>query len=136
MINDSLKIASTTRYKYPHGAVYLGPANETVSSGFLELAPGQATPKMTRPLPEHIKQIECICEIEMFDEQNRISIKRLNPGDTFVIPTGIVRVHRNRFDQPSLNYWEYQGNALALITEIKHEGLLDEKFPSQEINTS
>ena len=71
-----------------------------------------------------------------FDEQNRISIKRLNPGDTFVIPTGIVRVHRNRFDQPSLNYWEYQGNALALITEIKHEGLLDEKFPSQEINTS
>ncbi len=128
MINDTLKIATTTRYRYPHGAVYLGPSSEMLSSGFLEIAPGQATPKMTRPLPEHIKQTSGSCEIEMFDEQNKITIKKLNPGDTFVIPTNIIRVHRNRFSQPSLNYWEYQGNALKLIAQTKQEGILDEKF--------
>lgn len=130
MINDSLKLETTARYKYPHGAVYLGPASETISSGFLELAPGQATPKMRRPLPEHVKQITGCCEIEMFDDQNRISIKKLNPGDTFVIPTNITRVHRNRSDQLSLNYWEYQGNALALIDQTKANGLLDTNFPA------
>lgn len=123
MINDSLKIESTTRYKYPHGAVYLGPVSETLSCGFLEISPGQATPKMTRPLPEHIKQIKGTCEIEMFDDQNRITIKKLTPGDTFIIPTVIVRVHRNRSHEPSLNYWEYQGNALSLIDQIKANGL-------------
>ena len=130
MINDSLNINTTTRYKYPHGAVYLGPSNETLSSGFLEIGPGLATPKMTRPLPEHIKQIQGECEIEMFDSQDRISIKKLTAGESFVIPTGIVRVHRNRFAAPSINYWEYQGNALTLVDQVRTTGLLDDKFPS------
>ncbi len=128
MLNGSLKIESCSKYKYPHGAVYIGSSNETLSCGFLEILPGQATNKLAQPLPEHVKQISGVSEIEMFDELNRVSIKRLNPGETFIIPTNMIRVHRNREITPAINYWEYQGNATALIAQIRAEGLLDETW--------
>lgn len=125
MLKDNLKLKDCKKYKFPHGAVFIGPSDETLSCGFLLLDPDSATPKMIRPLPEHIKQIKGSSEIEIFNEQNKIRIKQLKPGDKYFISTGVVRVHRNRTPKPSINYWEYQGNATALIDQIRSDGILD-----------
>lgn len=125
MIKDNIKITQCQRYKYPHGAVYIGPSDATVSCGYLELAPDRATNKIMRALPEHVKQIEGVSEIEIFDEDNKITIKRLEPGNTFLIPTSALHVHRNRGVVKSINYWEYQGNATTFIDQIKKHGILD-----------
>ena len=128
MLKADIKIDQCQRYKYPHGAVYIGPSDETVSCGFLELSPDRATNKITRPLPEHVKQISGTSEIEMFDENNRITIKSLQAGDTFMIPTNVLHVHRNRGRETSINYWEYQGNAAALVEQMRSKGMLDQEF--------
>lgn len=112
----------------PQGAFYLGPSDENKSVGYVELNPRTSLEIHNRPKAiENLTQVKGRCCMIVFYSDGT-KIVELEARDRLVIePKGTWHIHANPFDQPSLTYWEAEGDIRNIIQAIRNAAHLGKK---------
>jgi len=111
------------RVPMAQGAFYLGPSDEKMSVGYLELKPHSSLEIHNRPTAiERLTQVEGKCCTVVFEAAGARPVE-LKPSDRLIIaPKGTWHIHANPFDQPSLTFWEADGDIRGIIEAIRSSG--------------
>lgn len=104
-------------FKLPEGRIFIGPSNEDISFGYLELDSNQKLSKHNRPVDEELIQIEGETIITLFEDDNPKEII-LKKGDYIKIPAKTFHIHENRSSSKSLTLWKFEGDIREIINNI------------------
>ena len=104
-------------FKLPEGRIFIGPSNEKISFGYLELNPNNKLNKHNRTVDEELIQIEGESIITLFNDNNSKEII-LKKGDYIKIPANQFHIHENRSSTKSLTLWKFEGDIQDIIDNI------------------
>lgn len=103
------------------GKIYVERSNKKISTGYLELFPGQRLKRHNRPVIEKLEQLRGTCVMRLFKNPGR-KLERevvLEAGDKLLIPARKWHQHANRGRAKSLTYWRFDGDITNIIEAIR-----------------
>ncbi|TAL52225.1 MAG: hypothetical protein EPN86_05395 [Nanoarchaeota archaeon] len=103
----------------PQGKITIGFSNKKLSIGVLELNPGQALEKHSRPVKEQLFQVRGVCIIKIFYKGNKIRESVLKEGSYLKIPANQFHIHSNPTSEKTLTLWKFQGDISEIIRKIR-----------------
>jgi len=114
-------IKTCQKLEIEQGAFYLGESTEKKSVGYLELKPNTSLTLHNRLGGiENLTQVEGKCVMVVFatekgenhllEPTNKLSIK----------PEGVYHIHTNPYKEPSLTYWDFDGDIRHVIEDIRN----------------
>ena len=107
------------KYKIKQGFITIINSDKNLSTGTLELNPGQELKKHKRPILESLNQLEGKCVMKIFNDESIEKEITLNKGDTIDIKPETYHIHSNPFNEKSIILWEFIGDITNIINEIQ-----------------
>lgn len=105
----------------PQGVIYLGLSDKNKSVGYLELNPHTSLTLHNRPTTEKLTQIKGVSNMVIFND-NKGKINILREKDTIDINPLIWHIHTNPYNAVSLTYWDFNGDIVNIIDNIRKTG--------------
>ena len=115
----NLRLEDCEAKRLPQGVIYLGPSTPAQSIGFLKLFPNKSLDRHNRPVDERLKQIKGKCVMRVFENDKMIKEVELKEGQELIISATQFHQHTNRFEKESLTYWQFNGNIIEIIENIR-----------------
>jgi quercetin dioxygenase-like cupin family protein len=107
-------------FKIKEGKLLIAFADEKLSVGTLELAPGKELPKHNCPAVESLIQLEGETVIKLFEGEKIAAQVKLKEGDSIEMKPNQWHIHSNPSkSKKSITFWKLEGNALGVIEAIR-----------------
>lgn len=120
MLTDIYPLEKCDKVPIPEGAFYLGKSDKEQSVGYLELNPKSSLNLHNRTTGiENLTQINGQCTMIVYDQPDGRIVK-LEENDKLTIkPIGTWHIHCNPYDTTSLTYWDFHGDIMQIIEDIR-----------------
>jgi quercetin dioxygenase-like cupin family protein len=107
------------KYKLSQGNIMIAFSDKNLSIGVLEINPGQEMAKHNRPVLESLYQISGSCLMKIFSDDEKITEKILQVGDSLDIEPNKYHIHTNPFEEKSITLWKASGDITEIIENIR-----------------
>ena len=106
-------------YELPQGKITIIFYDKSLSVGLLELNPKEELAKHDRSVDEELIQIHGSSTIKLFNEEEFLKQIVLKENEKVSIPANQYRVHLNPTDKKSITLWQFKGDILEVIENIR-----------------
>lgn len=106
-------------YELPQGKMIIGFYDKSLSVGLLELNSKQELTRHNRTVNEELVQVSGSSVIKLFEGEELVKQVILKENEKVSIPANQYHVHSNPTDEKSITLWQFEGDILEVIENIR-----------------